>query len=513
MKERMLKRGALALIMLLFAANVLAQGKSRSVITQTRDLAPFDAIKVSAVFKVVFTQGEPQSVKVETAEELMDNVSTTVNGTTLDISIRGSIRNPGRMMVYITAKDLKSLNLSGASKFNTTNKIVTPQLSLDLSGVAYAGLTAEVSKLSCNLSGVSKLEIQGTGDQLNADISGTSKILASQFEVNEAKVNASGVSNAYINASKSVSADASGVSNIKYVSHENMEVKKNSSSRTSNITRIGGNDGTESSALMEVNSQGDSTKVRLGNLDISVKEGDQTEVRIGRNKLIVDEDGKVQFFKNKRKNSFHGHWAGFYIGINGFLTPDGKLDPPVPYDNMSLRLGKSTNVQLNLFEQNFKITENAGLVTGLGIEWRNYRFDKNNLVLKDNTSTFETVLMTDASYKKSKLLVTYLNIPLLLELQTNRFTNHSSFHIAGGINSGLRIGSHSKVKFENNDGGTQKSKTRDDFFLNPLKFDAMVLVGWGNVNLYSTYALTDMFKSGKGPELRPFSIGLRLVFD
>lgn len=511
----------MALVMLFLTVNVMAQGKGRSVITQTRDVAQFDAIKVSAVFKVIFTQGEPQSLKIETDEELMDHVSTTVSGTTLDISTQGSIRNPTRMMIYITAKELKSLTMSGASKFSTTNKITTPQLSLDLSGVAYANITADVNMLSCNLSGVSKIEIQGVGDQLTADISGTSKLLASKFEVKDAKVNASGVSNAYVNASKSVSADASGVSNIKYVSHENMEVKKNSSSRTSNIISIGNDEDSESPAtkedvaspLMEVKTQGDSTKVRVGNLDISVKEGDQTEVRIGRNKLIVDEDGRVQFLKNRRRNSFHGHWAGLYIGVNGFLTPDGKLDPPAPYDYMSLRLGKSINVQLNFFEQNFKVSQNAGFITGLGLEWRNYRFDQNNLVLKDNTPTFQGELMTDANYKKSKLLVTYLNVPLLFELQTNRYTNHSSFHIAGGINSGLRIGSHSKVKFENTNGGTQKSKVRDDFYLNPLKFDAMALIGWGNINLYSTYALNDMFKSGKGPELRPFSIGLRLVFD
>lgn len=507
----MIKRGVLALAMLLSVISIMAQGRGRSVITQPRDVATFDAIKVSAVFKVIFTQGEPQSVKVETDEELMENVSTTVSGTTLDISTKGSIRNPTRMIVYITAKDLKALNLSGACKFNTTNKVVTPQLSIDISGVAFAGITAEASKVSCNLSGVSKLDLQGTGDLLVAEVSGTSKLLASKFEVKEAKVEASGVSNVYINASKLLSADASGVSNIKYVSHENMEVKKNNSSRTSNINSIDDNGGRESAA-MEVNTSGDSTKVRLGNLDISVKEGDQTEVRIGRNRLIVDEDGRVQFFKNKKSNSFHGHWAGFYIGINGYLTPNGKLEPSAPYDYMGLRLGKSTNVQLNLFEQNFKVSQNAGFVSGLGIEWRNYRFDQNNLVLKDNTPTFQGELMTNANYIKSKLLATYLNVPLLFELQTNRYTNHSSFHIAGGIVSGLRIGSHSKVKFEDSD-GTQKSKIHDSFYLNPVKFDAMALIGWGNINLYSTYALTDMFKSGKGPELRPFSMGLRLVFD
>ena len=121
--------------------------------------------------------------------------------------------------------------------------------------------------------------------------------------------------------------------------------------------------------------------------------------------------------------------------------------------------------------------------------------------------------MNDASYKKSKLVVTYLTVPLLLELQTNRFTNRNSFHIAGGISSGLRIGSHSKVKFEKPNGGTEKNKDRNDFNLNPFKLDATALIGWGSINLYGNYALIDMFKAGDGPQLRPFSVGIRLVFD
>jgi len=339
--------------------------------------------------------------------------------------------------------------------------------------------------------------------------------------VKEAKVGTSGVGTATVNATKSISLDASGASNIKYLPNDNLEVKSKEVSGAARISRTGGetnvkvntNVDVNTEVSTEVNTHGDSTKVKIGKLNIEVIDGPQTQVRLGRNKLIVDENGRVQFSKNKRSNSFHSHWSGFYIGVSGYLTPSGRIDPPVHDNFMSLDLIKSTNIQLNMFEENLKFSKYAGLVTGLGIDWRNYRFENANVVLQNNNNYFDGTLMNDANYKKSKLLVTYLTVPLLLELQTNRFTNRNSFHIAGGISSGIRIGSHSKVKYENQNGSTEKDKDRSDFNLNPFKLDATALIGWGNINLYGNYALIDMFKADRGPELRPFSVGLRLVFD
>ena len=75
MKNNVLKTGLAALLLLLFSPGVMAQNDDNNGITQTRDLATFDGIKVSGVFKVIFTQGEPQSVKIEADEKLMDKIN------------------------------------------------------------------------------------------------------------------------------------------------------------------------------------------------------------------------------------------------------------------------------------------------------------------------------------------------------------------------------------------------------------------------------------------------------
>ena len=40
--------------------------------------------------------------------------------------------------------------------------------------------------------------------------------------------------------------------------------------------------------------------------------------------------------------------------------------------------------------------------------------------------------------------------------------------------------------------------------------DATARIGWGWVNVFATYSLTTLFKTDRGPELYPFSVGLTI---
>ena len=226
MKKNVLKAGIATLVMLLFSLGVTAQDGNKNVITQTRNVATFDGLSVSGIFKVIYTQGEPQSVKIETDENLMEQVVTEVHGGKLEIGTKGSIHNSSKMIAYVTSKSLNFLGMSGATKFNATNKIETQKLKIELSGVANATFTANVTDVICNLSGTAKLDLEGTGEQLSADLSGTAKLMAAKYEIKDAKVDASGVGTATINATKTVALNASGVSKITYTPHDNLDIKK-----------------------------------------------------------------------------------------------------------------------------------------------------------------------------------------------------------------------------------------------------------------------------------------------
>ncbi|MGI8892038.1 MAG: hypothetical protein ACR2GN_01125, partial [Bacteroidia bacterium] len=120
-------------------------------------------------------------------------------------------------------------------------------------------------------------------------------------------------------------------------------------------------------------------------------------------------------------------------------------------------------------------------------------------------ATYDTTI----NYLKTKLAVSYLTVPLLLEFNDGK--SKRSFHIAAGVIGGLRIGSHTKQKYQIGN-KTVKPKVKDDFNLNPIRYDATVRVGFGSLAFFSSYTLNGLFKEKRGPEVHPFTAGIGLTF-
>ncbi|MBE9509544.1 MAG: outer membrane beta-barrel protein [Bacteroidetes bacterium] len=275
-------------------------------------------------------------------------------------------------------------------------------------------------------------------------------------------------------------------------------------------------------------SQTDTTTVKIGKKEIvKVIEGNDTLiVNVGRKgiKVIESEDGTSVDIINlddfdaseekdkKSPKNFNGHWKGLEIGMNNYLTSDYSLTLPAEAQFMELNTGKSWCVNLNLIQYDIGFrTDKIGLVTGMGLEFNNYRFDRENSIIKDPVTSEIVALEYDAGtyIEKSKLATTYLTAPLLLEFQIP-VSGHKRIHISGGVIGGLKIGSHTKVIYKE-DGTKQKDKIRDDFNLSPLRYGVTARIGYRALKIFAIYNLTPMFESAKGPELYPVSIGLILA--
>ncbi len=213
--------------------------------------------------------------------------------------------------------------------------------------------------------------------------------------------------------------------------------------------------------------------------------------------------------RRRRSSRFRGNWAGIELGFNSYLTSKSSMVMPADINYMTLNSGKSVNFNLNFCQLNLGITRHSGFVTGLGLNWNNYRFDGNNNIIKGADGVIGP-LDPGANLDKSKLATLYLTLPFMLEIQIPVLYNHLNF--AAGPIGAVKLASHSKMVFE--DG--QKIKSNGDFSLNLLRYGWTGRVGYGNFQVYSTYYMTPLFKNGKGPgnyNLYPFEIGISLTFN
>ncbi|MRT92301.1 outer membrane beta-barrel protein [Ancylomarina sp. 16SWW S1-10-2] len=277
--------------------------------------------------------------------------------------------------------------------------------------------------------------------------------------------------------------------------------------------------------FLKVVENSNGTKVSLRNFANYEDDSDTTKIRIGRKQINVI-DGwhgtKVRIEKVRRwdpetkafqKPSFRGHWSGFEVGINTFANSDYSKYSSTDNDFMDLNLVKSIAINLNFLQYDISLQKNKtnmGLVTGLGLEWNNYRFDEDiTLTEGDDGMIYPDPINSDWSVKKSKLTSLYLTVPLLIEYQIPLKNKHE-IHMAAGFVGGLRLGTHTKVKYKKN-GNSHKDKDRDDYNLRAFRYSAQARIGYRAINLFATYGMTDLFRKNKGPELTPYTIGLTLV--
>jgi hypothetical protein len=149
------------------------------------------------------------------------------------------------------------------------------------------------------------------------------------------------------------------------------------------------------------------------------------------------------------------------------------------------------------------------MVTGLGLEWCNYNFDRDNNILKDSVGNIVSYPLNSLwSIKKNKLHTTYLTIPLLMEFQVP--AGNKKIYFSGGPVGALKLCSHAKIVYKE-DGDKSKIKNKDDFNLSPLRLGLTAHAGYKGLNIFFTYYLTPLFEANKGPELYPFSAGLTLI--
>jgi hypothetical protein len=154
-----------------------------------------------------------------------------------------------------------------------------------------------------------------------------------------------------------------------------------------------------------------------------------------------------------------------------------------------------------------QIVGSLSVMSGLGIDWVNYKFSKEVTFREINDIAtpipIESAIDNFSYMKKSKLTGSYLEIPLMLKLRFNRF------FVAAGVTGGLNIGSHTKIVFVDTNGKKQKYKDYD-IHLATFRYGYAMRAGFHHFSLFVNYYVSPLFPKDEGPQVYPFTMGLSL---
>lgn len=169
---------------------------SGNIVTQTRDISGFSKIDAGGAYDIEVVAQKEFSVEVQGDDNLVEFVKTEVHGDTLEISNSKRFSTGGRIVIRISAPDIESLDLSGASTAKLSN--------------------VKNESLRIESKGASKVIASGETKDLFVDLAGASKLDASELKSVNAEVEARGACHANVSVTGDLKAQASGASRVNY---------------------------------------------------------------------------------------------------------------------------------------------------------------------------------------------------------------------------------------------------------------------------------------------------------
>ena len=200
---------------------------SGDVIVEGRDVSGFDKILVEGAGRIILTQGDKESLTIETDDNLMEYIRVEVKGDTLEIGFEDNVvfsSGRGRIALdptdgfifRISVIDLQAISVSGAADIEM-EKIKTDQFDITLSGAGQVSVDdLDASNLNVLVSGAGDVNLAGRVDNQVVRLSGLGRYQAFNMESQEASITISGAGGANVWVIESLDVSISGAGDVKY---------------------------------------------------------------------------------------------------------------------------------------------------------------------------------------------------------------------------------------------------------------------------------------------------------
>ena len=463
----------------LLSVNIFAQDK------QEKTVEPFTGLTTSGAVTVKYRNSDTSQVILKGTEEDFGKIEFYTKENTLFITSKGNIENP--LTVYVSGNKLKDIDAAGASSVRSSDILKAPQFHVSASGASNVNFNLNADKIEVVATGASDVNLKGNTRYLNVVSTGASNLKAYDLVSDTCDVNASGASNAKVYATQKINVNATGASNVKFKGDP----------------KVVSAEGSSASKIMKINSDGSSktpgdtsksqTKFTWKSKDI----------------IIIDNDSHQNNYNHS--DLTRKHWQGLWLGFGGYTNPSVGFTMNTPYKYRALDYGRSFNIQWNLGQKNLNLYKKyIQLSTGIGFQFSNVKFENNTKLNADSSFTSGYIDTSNTfSYQKNRFKQGYVTVPLLLNFNTSKSLKRN-FHVSMGVVGKYLLTSRVKqVLMQNNNEYTFVRK--DDYNINPFQFDGYASIGYRNFTVYGQYALNEMFKKNKGPQVYPFAAGIRIT--
>jgi hypothetical protein len=187
--------------------------------TEDRSVSDFKNVEVDGAAKVLVSQSDHSSVKIEGDENLLGYMEVSQQGDRVYIRERHGYHlvPTGDIKVYVSTKVYNQIKVSGAVDIIGQSKISNPEdLALSVSGAGDIKMDVDAPRLTADVSGSGSVDLKGQTKDVDLDLTGAGHAHCYDLLAENTKVDISGAGDAEVFASVKLDATVSGAGNVNY---------------------------------------------------------------------------------------------------------------------------------------------------------------------------------------------------------------------------------------------------------------------------------------------------------
>jgi hypothetical protein len=187
--------------------------------TEDRSVSDFKNVEVDGAAKVLVSQSDHSSVRIEADENLLGYMEVSQQGDRVIIRERHGFHlvPTNDIKVYVSTKVYNQIKVSGAVDIIGQSKISNPEdLALSVSGAGDIKMDVDAPRLTADVSGSGSVDLKGQTKDVGLDLTGAGHAHCYDLLAENTKVDISGAGDAEVFASVKLDATVSGAGNVNY---------------------------------------------------------------------------------------------------------------------------------------------------------------------------------------------------------------------------------------------------------------------------------------------------------
>ena len=185
--------------------------------SKTYNVGEFTDIYLEGGYKVYLIQGDENSVKVKASDDnVFDYLKVKNNREVLTIKVQQEHFDYDRIILYITFKDLKKINIEGGVRLQTKGYLDLDDFDLYVAGGAKIELDMKAKDIQIIGEGGVLFELKGVAERLDIKISGAGHVDAEELKAKDVSIQIEGVGTGTVYATETLFAKVEGVGRVRY---------------------------------------------------------------------------------------------------------------------------------------------------------------------------------------------------------------------------------------------------------------------------------------------------------